>query len=104
MAACALRHSSCNGGSAPPAPSLQALLVQDLVLRAGRLVALEFRYRVIATGLVPLLARAGGARGQRQQRHREQEDPSCHGGHDNMRRRMLKTTIAGSLPKPAWLA
>src|SRR5436190_4831960 len=87
----------------PPAP-LHALLVQDLVLPAGRLVALELRHRVAGTRLVPLLVRLRGARSQRESEHREEEHPSGHEAHDTMRPHMLKTTIAGSLPKPAWLA
>src|SRR5206468_8422427 len=74
------------------------------VLRTSGLIALELCHRVVAPGLVPLLVRLGGAPGHREQRHREEENPSCHGAHDTMRPRMLKTTIAGSLPKPAWLA
>src|SRR5437773_2219867 len=92
------------GGDRDPPASLQTLLVQHLVLGTGRLVALELRDRVVAARLVPLLLRLGGARGQRERDHREEEHPSCHGAHDTMRTRMLKATIAGSLPKPAWLA
>src|SRR4029453_10691516 len=82
----------------------QALFVHRLALRAGRLITLEVGHRVVDAGLVPLLLRGGGASRQGEAEYREKEHRSVHEPHDTMRRDMLQTTIAGSLPKPAWLA
>src|SRR5262245_23583013 len=92
-----------DGEGHPPALP-QAVLVHDLVFHAGRLIALEVRHRVVDAGLVPLPLLGRGAAREGKGNHREKENLSVHGQHDNMRAHMLETTIAGSLPKPAWLA
>src|SRR5262245_24815224 len=92
------------GRERDPAALFQAILVHHLVLRAGGLITLEVCHRVADARLVPLLFRVRGARGEREKTRCEEEHPSSHDAHDTMRAHMLKTTIAGSLPKPAWLA
>src|SRR5262249_2998122 len=79
----------------------QALLIEHAVLGARGLIPLKL-FHGVGARLVPLLL--GRARDQREEGRGENERPSRHAVHDTMRRLMLKTTIAGSLPKPAWLA
>src|SRR5215831_18427965 len=57
-----------------PSAVLHALLVQHLVLRARRPVALEVCDRVVPAGLVPLLLRLGAARAERERDPCEEED------------------------------
>src|SRR3990170_434930 len=92
-------------GEPDPAALPQARFIEHPVLRAGGLVLLELGDGVIDPRFVPLLLDFPGvARGQRQERHGNEEDPEHGAGHDTMAPPMFKTTVAGSLPKPAWLA
>src|SRR6516164_2306142 len=63
-----------------PAALFQTVLVHHLVLRAGRLIALEVGHRVADAGFVPLLLRLRGACGKRDDTRceREEESPSSH--------------------------
>src|SRR4029077_18661644 len=90
-----------------PAAVLHAALVEDLRLLVGARGAVprEVGGGVVLVRLVPLLVRHVVARGGEDQGgNGEEGNQSRHAGHDIMPGKMLDTTIAGSLPKPAWLA
>src|SRR5215510_13237738 len=91
-----------------PSAVLHAALVEDLRLRvgAGDAVALEISPGVVGVGLVPLLVGRAlrATTGDDEESDGEQRNQCLHWGAWYHAAKMLDTTIAGSLPKPAWLA